>query len=313
MICAVRNTAILRHKIQLTMQILDGNLTSRTIKAEIAQKVQDRVAQGLRKPHLAAVLVGDNGASMTYVGAKVKACEEVGFDSTLIQRTESCTEAELLAIVHELNTNDAIDGYIIQLPLPAHINEKRILQAVSPDKDVDGFHPENIGRMALNLPCFLPATPAGIVTLLDRYKIETTGKRCVILGRSNIVGMPMTLLMQRNASPGNCTVTVLHSKSKDVAAICREADIIIAAIGQPEFVKADMVKEGAVVVDVGITRVPDTTKKSGFRLAGDVAFDEVAPKCAWITPVPGGVGPMTIVSLLSNTLLAAENSSLSKD
>jgi methylenetetrahydrofolate dehydrogenase (NADP+) / methenyltetrahydrofolate cyclohydrolase len=313
MICAVRNTAILRHKIQLTMQILDGNLTSRTIKAEIAQKVQDRIAQGLRKPHLAAVLVGDNGASMTYVGAKVKACEEVGFDSTLIQRTESCTEAELLAIVHELNTNDAIDGYIIQLPLPAHINEKRILQAVSPDKDVDGFHPENIGRMALNLPCFLPATPAGIVTLLDRYKIETTGKRCVILGRSNIVGMPMTLLMQRNASPGNCTVTVLHSKSKDVAAICREADIIIAAIGQPEFVKADMVKEGAVVVDVGITRVPDTTKKSGFRLAGDVAFDEVAPKCAWITPVPGGVGPMTIVSLLSNTLLAAENSSLSKD
>jgi methylenetetrahydrofolate dehydrogenase (NADP+) / methenyltetrahydrofolate cyclohydrolase len=313
MICAVRNKAILRHKIQLTMQILDGNLTSRTIKAEIAQKVQDRVAQGLRKPHLAAVLVGDNGASMTYVGAKVKACEEVGFDSTLIQRTESCTEAELLAIVHELNTNDAIDGYIIQLPLPAHINEKRILQAVSPDKDVDGFHPENIGRMALNLPCFLPATPAGIVTLLDRYKIETTGKRCVILGRSNIVGMPMTLLMQRNASPGNCTVTVLHSKSKDVAAICREADIIIAAIGQPEFVKADMVKEGAVVVDVGITRVPDTTKKSGFRLAGDVAFDEVAPKCAWITPVPGGVGPMTIVSLLSNTLLAAENSSLSKD
>jgi methylenetetrahydrofolate dehydrogenase (NADP+) / methenyltetrahydrofolate cyclohydrolase len=313
MICAVRNTAILRHKIQLTMQILDGNLTSRTIKAEIAQKVQGRIAQGLRKPHLAAVLVGDNGASMTYVGAKVKACEEVGFDSTLIQRTESCTEAELLAIVHELNTNDAIDGYIIQLPLPAHINEKRILQAVSPDKDVDGFHPENIGRMALNLPCFLPATPAGIVTLLDRYKIETTGKRCVILGRSNIVGMPMTLLMQRNASPGNCTVTVLHSKSKDVAAICREADIIIAAIGRPEFVKADMVKEGAVVVDVGITRVPDTTKKSGFRLAGDVAFDEVAPKCAWITPVPGGVGPMTIVSLLSNTLLAAENSSLSKD
>lgn len=300
-------------KIHVIMQLLDGNLTSRTIKSEIAEKVKLMQTMGQPKPHLAAVLVGDNGASMTYVGAKVKACEEVGFDSTLVQRPATCTEEELLGIVGELNANSAIDGYIIQLPLPAHISEKRILEAVDPRKDVDGFHPENIGRMALNLPCFLPATPAGIVTLLDRYQIETSGKHCVVLGRSHIVGMPMTLLMQRNAQPGNCTVTVVHSKSKNVEAICREADIIIAAIGQPEFVKANMVKEGAVVVDVGITRVPDATKKSGFRLSGDVAYDEVAPKCAWITPVPGGVGPMTIVSLLSNTLLAAENRSLSKN
>jgi methylenetetrahydrofolate dehydrogenase (NADP+)/methenyltetrahydrofolate cyclohydrolase len=294
------------------MQILDGNLTSRTIKNEIAQKVQEWQSKGIRKPHLAAVLVGENGASMTYVGAKVKACEEVGFDSTLIQRPASCTEDELLAIVHDLNANPDIDGYIIQLPLPAHISDKRVLEAVDPRKDVDGFHPENIGRMALNLPCFLPATPAGIVTLLERYGIETLGKHCVVLGRSHIVGMPMTLLMQRNAQPGNCTVTVVHSKSKNIDAICREADIIIAAIGQPEFVKADMVKQGAVVVDVGITRVADASKKSGFRLCGDVAFDEVAPKCSFITPVPGGVGPMTIVSLLMNTLLAAENRSVSK-
>ncbi len=294
------------------MQILDGNLTSRTIKNEIAQKVQEWQSKGIRKPHLAAVLVGENGASMTYVGAKVKACEEVGFDSTLIQRPASCTEDELLAIVHDLNANPDIDGYIIQLPLPAHISDKRVLEAVDPSKDVDGFHPENIGRMALNLPCFLPATPAGIVTLLERYGIETSGKHCVVLGRSHIVGMPMTLLMQRNAQPGNCTVTVVHSKSKNIDAICREADIIIAAIGQPEFVKADMVKQGAVVVDVGITRVADASKKSGFRLCGDVAFDEVAPKCSFITPVPGGVGPMTIVSLLMNTLLAAENRSVSK-
>lgn len=294
------------------MQILDGNLTSRTIKNEIAQKVQEWQSKGIRKPHLAAVLVGENGASMTYVCAKVKACEEVGFDSTLIQRPASCTEDELLAIVHDLNANPDIDGYIIQLPLPAHISDKRVLEAVDPSKDVDGFHPENIGRMALNLPCFLPATPAGIVTLLERYGIETSGKHCVVLGRSHIVGMPMTLLMQRNAQPGNCTVTVVHSKSKNIDAICREADIIIAAIGQPEFVKADMVKQGAVVVDVGITRVADASKKSGFRLCGDVAFDEVAPKCSFITPVPGGVGPMTIVSLLMNTLLAAENRSVSK-
>lgn len=294
------------------MQILDGNLTSRTIKNEIAQKVQEWQSKGIRKPHLAAVLVGENGASMTYVGAKVKACEEVGFDSTLIQRPASCTEDELLAIVHDLNANPDIDGYIIQLPLPAHISDKRVLEAVDPRKDVDGFHPENIGRMALNLPCFLPATPAGIITLLERYGIETSGKHCVVLGRSHIVGMPMTLLMQRNAQPGNCTVTVVHSKSKNIDAICREADIIIAAIGQPEFVKADMVKQGAVVVDVGITRVADASKKTGFRLCGDVAFDEVAPKCSFITPVPGGVGPMTIVSLLMNTLLAAENRSVSK-
>jgi methylenetetrahydrofolate dehydrogenase (NADP+) / methenyltetrahydrofolate cyclohydrolase len=294
------------------MQLLDGNLTAKTIKSEIAAMVLDLLAKNGKRPHLAAVLVGENGASMTYVGAKVRACEEVGFASTLIQKSADCTESDLLKIVYGLNDDESIDGYIIQLPLPSHINEKKILEAVDPRKDVDGFHPENIGRMALNLPCFLPATPAGIMTLLERYHIETTGKHCVVLGRSHIVGMPMTLLMQRNAQPGNCTVTVLHSKSKDISNHCRQADIIIAAIGQPGFVKADMVKEGAVVIDVGITRVPDFNKKSGFRLSGDVAFEEVAPKCAFITPVPGGVGPMTIVSLLSNTFLAAENKLMSK-
>jgi methylenetetrahydrofolate dehydrogenase (NADP+) / methenyltetrahydrofolate cyclohydrolase len=294
------------------MQILDGNHTARTIKGEITQSAAELWSNHGKKPHLAAVLVGENGASMTYVAAKVRACEEVGFSSTLIQKSADCTESELLKIVQQLNEDNAIDGYIIQLPLPAHINEKIILKAVDPQKDVDGFHPENIGRMAVNLPCFVPATPAGIVTLLERYHIETKGKHCVVLGRSHIVGMPMTLLMQRNAQPGNCTVTVLHSQSKDVAAHCRQADIIIAAIGQPEFVKADMVKDGAVVIDVGITRVVDGSKKSGYRLCGDVAFDEVAPKCSFITPVPGGVGPMTIVSLLSNTLLAARNKVMSK-
>jgi methylenetetrahydrofolate dehydrogenase (NADP+) / methenyltetrahydrofolate cyclohydrolase len=294
------------------MQLLDGNLTAKAIKSEIAAKVLDLLAKNGKRPHLAAVLVGENGASMTYVGAKVRACEEVGFASTLIQKSADCTESDLLKVVYGLNDDESIDGYIIQLPLPSHINEKKILEAVDPRKDVDGFHPENIGRMALNLPCFLPATPAGIMTLLERYHIETTGKHCVVLGRSHIVGMPMTLLMQRNAQPGNCTVTVLHSKSKDISNHCRQADIIIAAIGQPEFVKADMVKEGAVVIDVGITRVPDVNKKSGFRLSGDVAFEEVAPKCAFITPVPGGVGPMTIVSLLSNTFLAAQNKLMSK-
>ena len=294
------------------MQILDGNLTARTIKGEIAQEVALMVEQNGKRPHLAAILVGENGASMTYVGAKVKACEEVGFTSTLVHKSSNCTEQELLDIVHAMNNDAEIDGYIIQLPLPAHIDDKKILQAVNPKKDVDGFHPENIGRMALQLPCFLPATPAGIVTLLERYNIPTAGKHCVILGRSHIVGMPMNILMQRNTQPGNCTVTVVHSKSHGVADLCRQADILIAAIGQPEFVKADMVKEGAVVIDVGIIRVPDASKKTGFRLCGDVAFDEVSPKCSFITPVPGGVGPMTIVSLLSNTLLAAKNNFLPK-
>jgi methylenetetrahydrofolate dehydrogenase (NADP+)/methenyltetrahydrofolate cyclohydrolase len=294
------------------MQILDGLLTAQNIKKEIAMEVAQMVAAGARRPHLAAVLIGNNGASMTYVGAKVKACEEVGFLSTLIERNADITQEQMLALVDTLNKDTQIDGYIIQLPLPKHIDEKAVLLAVDPKKDVDGFHPENVGRMALQLPGFLPATPAGIITLLERYGIQTAGKHCVILGRSNIVGMPMSLLMQRNAAVGNCTVTVLHSQSKDIAAHCRQADIIIAAIGRPCFVTEEMVKEGAVVVDVGITRVADDTKKSGFKLSGDVDYAGVAPKCSFITPVPGGVGPMTIVSLMTNTLLAAKNRSMSK-
>jgi methylenetetrahydrofolate dehydrogenase (NADP+)/methenyltetrahydrofolate cyclohydrolase len=291
------------------MILLDGIATSNTIKKEIAVEVQAMINAGLRRPHLAAVIVGDDGASLTYVGAKVKACEEVGFDSTLVRKPTSTSEAELLQIVVSLNNDEAIDGYIIQLPLPKHIDEQKILLAIHPQKDVDGFHPENVGRMALNLPCFLPATPAGIIELLSRYKVETSGKHCVVIGRSHIVGLPMAVLMQRNGYPGNATVTITHSKTRDLKSICQTADIIIAAIGRPEYVTSDMVKEGAVVVDVGITRVEDASKKSGFRLAGDVKFDEVAPKCSWITPVPGGVGPMTIVSLMQNTLLAAKRRS----
>jgi methylenetetrahydrofolate dehydrogenase (NADP+)/methenyltetrahydrofolate cyclohydrolase len=291
------------------MILLDGIATSNTIKKEIAVEVQAMINAGLRRPHLAAVIVGDDGASLTYVGAKVKACEEVGFDSTLVRKPTSTSEAELLQIVASLNNDEAIDGYIIQLPLPKHIDEQKILLAIHPQKDVDGFHPENVGRMALNLPCFLPATPAGIIELLSRYKVETSGKHCVVIGRSHIVGLPMAVLMQRNGYPGNATVTITHSKTRDLKSICQTADIIIAAIGRPEYVTSDMVKEGALVVDVGITRVEDASKKSGFRLAGDVKFDEVAPKCSWITPVPGGVGPMTIVSLMQNTLLAAKRRS----
>lgn len=288
------------------MILLDGIATSKTIKKEIAAEVQAIVSAGIRRPHLAAVIVGDDGASLTYVGAKVKACEEVGFDSTLIHKPASTSEAELLEIVAALNNDVTIDGYIIQLPLPKHIDEHNILLAVKPQKDVDGFHPENVGRMALNLPCFLPATPAGILELLSRYKVETAGKHCVVIGRSHIVGLPMTVLMQRNGYPGNATVTITHSKTRGLKEICLTADIIVAALGKPEFVTADMVRQGAVIVDVGITRVQDDSKKSGFRLAGDVKFSEVAQKCAFITPVPGGVGPMTIVSLMQNTLLAAK-------
>lgn len=288
------------------MILLDGIATSKTIKKEIAAEVQAIVSAGIRRPHLAAVIVGDDGASLTYVGAKVKACEEVGFDSTLIHKPASTSEAELLEIVAALNNDVTIDGYIIQLPLPKHIDEHNILLAVKPQKDVDGFHPENVGRMALNLPCFLPATPAGILELLSRYKVETAGKHCVVIGRSHIVGLPMTVLMQRNGYPGNATVTITHSKTRGLKEICLTADIIVAALGKPEFVTADMVRQGAVIVDVGITRVKDDSKKSGFRLAGDVKFSEVAQKCAFITPVPGGVGPMTIVSLMQNTLLAAK-------
>lgn len=288
------------------MQLLDGLALSKTIKSEIKQIVSDRVDQGLKRPHLAAVLIGENGASVTYVNAKVKSCEEVGFDSTLVQLKEDCSEEEVLNTIRSLNENDTVDGYIIQLPLPKHINEKKVLMAVSPSKDVDGFHPESVGKMMLNLPTFLPATPMGIITLLERNNIQTSGKHAVVLGRSHIVGLPVSILLQRNHPFGNCTVTLCHSKTKNIEEICQSADIIIAAIGQPEFLKGNMVKDGAVVVDVGITRVADASKKSGFRLLGDVAFDEVAPKCSYITPVPGGVGPMTIVSLMQNTLLAAE-------
>ncbi len=288
------------------MQLLDGLALSKTIKSEIKQIVSERVDQGFKRPHLAAVLIGENGASVTYVNAKVKSCEEVGFDSTLVQLNEDCSEEEVLQTIQSLNENNTVDGYIIQLPLPKHINEKKVLMAVAPSKDVDGFHPESVGKMMLNLPTFLPATPMGIITLLERNNIQTSGKHAVVLGRSHIVGLPVSVLLQRNHPFGNCTVTLCHSKTKNVEEICQSADIIIAAIGQPEFLNGNMVKEGAVVVDVGITRVVDASKKSGFRLLGDVAFDEVAPKCSFITPVPGGVGPMTIVSLMQNTLLAAE-------
>ncbi|MEN9333141.1 MAG: hypothetical protein RLY35_321 [Bacteroidota bacterium] len=288
------------------MELLNGSLIANTIKKELQEKVNDRKARGLKVPHLAAIIVGDDGASKTYVESKVKSCSELGYDSTLIELSENTTQAELLTKIEELNNNPEIDGYIVQLPLPKHINETAVLLAVDPAKDVDGFHPENVGRMALGLPAYLPATPAGIVELLSRYNIETSGKRCVILGRSHIVGMPMSLLMQRNHPFGNCTVTVVHSKSQNVMEECQQADILIAAIGKPYFVTAEMVKPGAVVIDVGITRVADSSKRSGFKLAGDVDFEHVAQKASYITPVPGGVGPMTIASLLLNTMQAVE-------
>ena len=287
------------------MQLIDGKACAAEIKKEIAAEVAERVARGEKRPHLAAVLVGHDGGSETYVAAKVKACEECGFDSTLIRREDDVTEEQLLQIVDELNANPEIDGYIVQLPLPKHIDEQRIIQAIDPRKDVDGFHPINVGRLSLGLPCFLSATPSGIVELLRRYNIPTRGKHCVVLGRSNIVGKPVAQLMMQKAAPGNCTVTVCHSATPNIKEICRQADIIIAALGQPGFVTEDMVKPGATIIDVGTTRVPDATKKKGFRLSGDVDFANVAPKCDFITPVPGGVGPMTICSLMSNTLLAA--------
>jgi methylenetetrahydrofolate dehydrogenase (NADP+)/methenyltetrahydrofolate cyclohydrolase len=289
------------------MILLDGAATAKSIKLEIASEVEALKKSGQKVPHLAAVLVGDDGASMTYVGSKVKSCEEVGFVSTLITRPANTTEDELLQIVDQLNRDPEIDGYIIQLPLPKHINEHKILLAIDPEKDVDGFHPVNVGKMMLNLPCFLPATPAGIIELLRRYQVPTEGKHAVVIGRSHIVGLPVSVLLQRNAYPGNCTVTIAHSRTTDLKSLCKSADIVIAALGKPEFVTGDMIKEGAVVVDVGITRVADPSKKSGFRIAGDVNFAEVAEKCSFITPVPGGVGPMTIVSLLMNTLSAVKN------
>lgn len=288
------------------MQLIDGKKTAADIKAEIKAEVEQIVANGGKRPHLAAILVGHDGGSETYVAAKVKACEECGFKSTL-QRFESDIDEEtLLAKIDEFNRDADIDGFIVQLPLPKHFDEQRVIRAVDPNKDVDGFHPVNVGRMALGLPTFVSATPAGIMELLKRYDIPTRGKRCVVLGRSNIVGKPMAILMMQKTNPGNATVTVCHSATPDIASITREADIIIAALGQPGFVTADMVKPGATIIDVGTTRVPDATRKSGWRLCGDVDFDNVAPLCSLITPVPGGVGPMTICSLMRNTLLAAK-------
>jgi methylenetetrahydrofolate dehydrogenase (NADP+)/methenyltetrahydrofolate cyclohydrolase len=286
------------------MKLIDGKAVADQIKHEIAAEVAERVARGEHRPHLAAVLVGHDGGSETYVAHKVRACEQCGFESTLIRREADVTEEELLQIVAELNANADIDGYIVQLPLPKHINEQRVIEAIDPRKDVDGFHPINVGRMSIGLPCFLSATPAGIMELLRRYDIDTKGKHCVVLGRSNIVGKPVATLMMQKGNPGNATVTVCHSATPDIKEICRTADIIIAALGQPGFVTADMVKPGAVIIDVGTTRVPDATKRSGFRLSGDVDFENVAPLCSYITPVPGGVGPMTICSLMRNTLLA---------
>ena len=288
------------------MQIIDGKATAAEIKAEIAAEVQNIVAQGGKRPHLAAILVGHDGGSETYVRNKVQACEQCGFLSTLIRYEADVTEVELLRCIEKLNHDATVDGFIVQLPLPPHIDEQKIIMAIDYRKDVDGFHPINVGRMVIGLPCFVSATPLGIMTLLRRYQIKTSGKKCVVLGRSNIVGKPMAQLMAQKAY-GDATVTICHSHTQDIAAECRQADVIIAAIGQPGFVTGDMVKEGAVVIDVGTTRVADATRKSGFRLSGDVCFDAVAPKCSYITPVPGGVGPMTICSLMKNTLAASKN------
>ena len=287
------------------MQLIDGKAIAATIKREIAEQVEKMIAAGNKRPHLAAILVGHDGGSETYVANKVRACEECGFTSTLIRYKDDVTEAELLAKVQELNEDADVDGFIVQLPLPRHIDEQKVTEAIDYRKDVDGFHPVNAGRLSIGLPCFLSATPNGIMELLRRYNIDTKGKKCVVLGRSNIVGKPVASLMMQKQIPGDATVTVCHSHTANIAEECRTADIIIAALGQPHFVKADMVKEGAVIIDVGTTRVPDATRKSGFRLCGDVDFENVAPKCSYITPVPGGVGPMTIVSLMKNTLLAA--------
>lgn len=288
------------------MILLDGKKTASDIKEEIALKVRNLKDEGKKTPHLAAIIVGENGASITYVNAKVKACERVGFKSTLIRLSEEITEEELLNEIAILNTDHNIDGFIVQLPLPKHIDEQKVLMAVNPDKDVDGFHPTNVGKMALNLPTFISATPFGILELLDRYHIETSGKHAVIIGRSHIVGAPMSILLSQKRKVGNATVTMCHSRTKNLKEITLQADIIVAAIGIPEFLKANMVKDNVTVIDVGITRLADSSKKSGFRLVGDVAFEEVAKKSKFITPVPGGVGPMTIAMLLKNTLLACK-------
>ncbi|MBW3467097.1 bifunctional 5,10-methylenetetrahydrofolate dehydrogenase/5,10-methenyltetrahydrofolate cyclohydrolase [Arthrospiribacter ruber] len=286
--------------------LINGKATSEQIKTEIAQRVSEIKTEGGKIPHLAAILVGNDGASQTYVGAKVKSCEQVGYESTLVRLEETVSEEELLKVVEDINQNPDIDGLIVQLPLPKHISVEKVTNKIKPEKDVDGFTPANVGRMTLGWPAYVAATPYGIVELLKRYNIETSGKHCVVIGRSHIVGSPMSILMARNDNPGNCTVTLTHSRTKNLPEIAKTADILIVALGKPEFVTADMVKEGAVVIDVGIHRIEDASKKSGFRLIGDVKFDEVAAKASAITPVPGGVGPMTIASLLYNTLLAAE-------
>jgi methylenetetrahydrofolate dehydrogenase (NADP+)/methenyltetrahydrofolate cyclohydrolase len=288
------------------MNLIDGNLIASTIRKEIREEVDKLVKSGVRPPHLAVILVGHDGGSETYVRYKIKDCEEVGFRSTLIRYEEDISEGELLEKVVELNNDPETDGLIVQLPLPSQISERRVIETINYTKDVDGFHPINLGRMMIGMPCFVSATPAGIMELIKRYKIDTEGRNCVVLGRSNIVGRPLSVLLSLKKIPGNATVTVCHSRTKNLKDVCRTADILIAAMGQPDFVTADMVGEGAVVIDVGTTRVPSTETKSGFRLKGDVKFDEVSPKCSYITPVPGGVGPMTRVSLLKNTLLAAK-------
>ncbi len=288
------------------MQLIDGKATAEKIKLEIREEVIQRIQRGERAPHLAAVLVGNDGASETYVGNKIKSCKDVGFESSLFRFDPSITEEELILEIEKLNTNDAVDGFIVQLPLPKHIDVHRVTEAILPEKDVDGFHPVNIGRMTQEIPAYIPATPKGIMLLLDRYNIKTEGKHCVVIGRSNIVGTPMAILLSRNTNPGNCTVTLCHSRTEGLKEITLQADIIVAAIGQPEFLKGDMVKEGAVVIDVGVTRKESSITKSGYKLFGDVDFKEVAPKCSFITPVPGGVGPMTIIGLIQNTLQAAK-------
>ncbi len=288
------------------MQLLDGKKAAQAIRDELKMDVAQLAAEGKKIPHLAAILVGNNGASETYVAAKVKACEEVGFKSTLIRFEESVPAVQLLDKVQELNSDPDVDGILVQLPLPKHIPEEQVINSIDPDKDVDGFHPVNIGKMVQGLPGFVPATPHGIMLLLDHFKIPTKGKHAVVLGRSNIVGRPVSILLSANKNPGNCTVTLCHSQTQNIKELCLQADIIVAALGKPEFLTADMVKEGAVVVDVGITRTADPSKKSGFKLKGDVAFDTVAPKCSWITPVPGGVGPMTIAALMKNTFISCQ-------
>jgi methylenetetrahydrofolate dehydrogenase (NADP+)/methenyltetrahydrofolate cyclohydrolase len=289
------------------MQILDGKKAAQAIKDDLRIAVAQRANDGKKIPHLAAVLVGNNGASETYVAAKVKACEETGFKSTLIRLEPEISEYKLLEIIEELNIDPDVDGILVQLPLPKHISEKKVTNAISPDKDVDGFHPVSIGKLVEGAATYVPATPHGIMLMLEHYKIETKGKHAIVIGRSNIVGRPISILLSANTNPGNCTVTICHSHTRDLKEICLQGDIIVAALGIPEFVKGDMVKEGAIIIDVGITRVPDDTKKSGFKIKGDVDFEAVAPKSAWITPVPGGVGPMTIAALMKNTFRSCES------